>query len=107
MIGTTKATGNGALSLEVAPGYPWQLEEIRVHLNAPGGSGDLTATLDSALGSAYDTNVLTQDMTAVEDLVFAPEHAPIFDKDDKLNIAWTNAGGKTYGIEVKHRAVYA
>lgn len=107
MIGTTKATGSAAISVTVNPGRPWQLEEIRVHLDAVGAAGNLTATVDAAAGAVYDTVILTQDMTAVTDLVFIPDRPMLFENGDKLIVAWANAGGKTYGVEVKHRAVSA
>lgn len=105
MIGTTKATGSAALSLEVAPGRPWQLEEIRIHLNAAGGSGNLTVTLDSVSGAAYNAVLLKQDMAQITDFVFAPERPMTFNAGDKIVIAWANSGGKTYGVEVKHKVV--
>ena len=74
---------------------------MRCHLSAAGGAGNLTVTLDSIFGAAYNCVLLTQDMTAVTDLVWSP------DKDsgalavgDKLVIEWANAGAKTYGLEV-------
>jgi hypothetical protein len=104
---TTRATGSAALSKIVEPGRAWQLEEIRIHLDAVGGAGNLTATLDAAAGAEYDAVILTQDMTAVTDLVYVPDRPITFEKGDKLVIAWANAGGKTYGLEVVHRGVGA
>jgi len=106
MIGTTRATAtSGAIALTVDPGRAWQLEEIRVHLSAAGGAGNLTATFDANAGAAYDAVVLTQDMTAITDLVYAPERPIVFESGDRLVIAWANASDRTYGVEVKHGAV--
>ena len=106
MIGTIRATSTaGAIALTVNPGCAWQLEEIRVHLSAAGGAGNLTATLDANAGAAYDAVVLTQDMTSITDFVYAPERPLVFDSGDKLVIAWANASNRTYGVEVKHKAV--
>ena len=102
---TTRATGSAALSLTVNPGRAWQFEEIRVHLSAAGGSGNLTATLDANAGAVYDAIILTQDMTTITDLVYAPERPIAFENGDKLVIAWANANARTYGVEVNHRAV--
>jgi hypothetical protein len=105
---TTRATAaNGAISLTVDPGRAWQFEEIRVHLSAVGGAGNLTATIDASAGATYDTVILTQDMTAVADLVYIPDRPILLDKGDKLIIAWANAGGVAYGVTVNHRAVGA
>lgn len=106
MIGTTRATATtGAIALTVDPGRAWQLEEIRVHLSAAGGAGNLTATIDANAGAEYDTVILTQDMTSIADLIYAPERPIIFENGDKLVIAWANASNLTYGVEVKHKAV--
>jgi len=99
---TERATAsNGAISIIIAPKSAWQLDEIRIHLSAVGGAGNLTATVDANAGATYDTVILTQDMTAVADLVFKPERPLLFDKGDQLIIAWANVGNKAYGVEVK------
>ena len=54
MVGTTRATGSGAVSITINPERAWQLDEIRVHLSAAGGAGNLTVTLDANAGAAYD-----------------------------------------------------
>jgi len=95
-----RATGAAAISLTIAPGTAWQLECIKVHLSAAGGAGDLTATIDHGVDAVYDTVILTQDMTAVTDLVWQPDRPLEFSKTDELDLAWANAGEKTYGIEV-------
>lgn len=95
-----KATGSAAIATTLAPGVPWQLESIRVHLSAAGGAGDLTATIDNGTNAAYDVLLLTQDMTAVTDLVWTPTRPLEFFAGDELDIAWANAGTKTYGLEI-------
>lgn len=102
---THRATGAAAIASTLAPGAAWQLESIRVHLSAAGASGSLTATLDHGAGAAYDIVLLTQDMTAVVDLVWSPERPMEFLAGDELDIAWANAGTKTYGLEVVWKAV--
>lgn len=97
---TDQTTGAAAIATTIAPGYKWTLREIRVHLSAAGGAGDLTATIDSGTNAAYDIVVLTQDMTSVLDLVWQPDAPMIFDKDDELEIAWANSSTRTYGLEV-------
>jgi hypothetical protein len=102
LIGTIRATGSAAVSLEVAPGSAWQLEDVRVHLNAVGGAGSLTITADAGAGEAYDVVLASQDMTAAADYVYLPTRPLVFDADDKVVIAWENAGGKTYGVEARY-----
>ena len=92
----------GAIALTVSPILPWQLEDIKIHLSAVGGAGNLTATLDANAGAVYDTVILTQDMITITDLVYAPERPLQFDANDKLVIAWANANNRTYGVEVKY-----
>lgn len=98
------ATGSAAISYSLAPTNTEQILEVRIHLSAAGGAGNLTITHNSALGAAYDVNLLTQDMTAVQDLVWNPdgdfhELAP----GDSFDIAWANANTRTYGLEVIYR----
>lgn len=101
-IGTIidQTTGSAAIATTIAPGYKLALREIRIHLSAVGGAGDLTATIDSGTGTAYDIVILTQDMTALLDLTWQPESPLIFGEDDELDIAWANANARTYGLEV-------
>lgn len=93
----TAATG--AVSLTIDPGVPFRLVAIKVHLNAVGGSGNLTATTDANAGAAYDAVLTLQDMSAITDYVYVPTNPVPFVAGDKVVIAWANAGNKTYGIE--------
>lgn len=95
-----RATGTGALALTIAPGYKWQLKEVRVHLSAPGGAGNLTATMDAGAGAAYDCVLLTQDMSTATDVHWQPTRPIVFSATDELDFAWANASGITFGIEV-------
>jgi hypothetical protein len=96
----TRATGAAAVAVTLAPDINWQLQEIRIHLSAAGGAGNLTITQDALAGAVYDTVLVTQDMTAVVDLVYFPTRPNQFLNGDKIVLAWANAGGKTYGIEI-------
>ena len=100
-----RATGAAAIAETLAPGVAWQLEGISVHLSAAGGAGDLTATVDHSVGSAYDLVVLTQDMTSTTDYIWHLERPLEFDADTELDIAWANAGAKTYGLEIIWKAI--
>ena len=98
---THRATGAVAIATTLAPGRAFQLLEVRVHLNGAGGAGNFTAKVDAINGAAYDLNIITQDMTAVVDLIWQPDSPLHFDSGDEIDFAWDNAGTKTYGLEVK------
>ena len=102
---TQRATGAAAIASTLAPGVAWQLESIRVHLSAAGGAGDLTATINHGSAAAYDVVLLTQDMTAVVDLVWSPDRPMEFLAGDELDIAWANTGTKTYGLEIVFKGI--
>jgi len=101
----SNVTGAGVVAYTLAPGTAWQLESIRVHLSAAGGAGNLTATLDNGAGAAYDYVILTQDMTALTDLIWNPERPMEFSGTTELDIAWANANSRTYGIEVIWKSI--
>jgi hypothetical protein len=61
--------------------------------------------MDAGAGSAYDALIYSKDMTAVTDDVFIPAQPMTFNAADELDIAWANAGTKTYGIEVIHSLI--
>lgn len=96
------ATGAAAINTTVSPGRPFALESVAVHLSAAGGAGDLTVTLDANAGAAYDVILLTQDMTSIADLLWQPDRPIELAKDDKIVVAWANAGAKTYGLTVRY-----
>lgn len=94
------ATGAAAVAMNIKPTVPFRLREIRIHLSAAGAGGSLTATVNSSDGAPYDINLITQDMTSVTDLVWQPDKPLQFESADEIDIAWANAGAKTYGIVV-------
>jgi hypothetical protein len=94
-----KATGAGAIAGNLAPGVAFRLILIRLHLSAAGGAGDLTIDVDAALGAAYDSNLVTKDMTLVKDLVYIPDDDGLYAATDEIDVVWANAGTKTYGLE--------
>jgi hypothetical protein len=100
----SNTTGAAAIAKTVTAATAWDLYEIRIHLSAAGGEGNLTATMDAAAGAAYDVLLLTQDMTAQTDYVYHPEYPIHFAAGDELDIAWANAQTKTYGLTVIYRA---
>ena len=99
-ISVERETGSSAIAKTLVPAAPWQFEEIRIHLSAAGGADDLTMTINHGTAAAYDVVILTQDMTSVVDFVWAPDEPMKFAAGDELDIAWANAGGRTYGLEI-------
>jgi hypothetical protein len=93
-------TGAVAIAKELAPGVSWTLREIRIHLSAAGTAGNLTVTLDSGAGAAYDLVILTQDMSLITNLLWQPTQPIKFTASDSIYIAWPNASVRTYGLEV-------
>lgn len=83
-------------------GQFWQLHEFRIHLSgAATATNNLTLTMRSHEGSAYDCNILTQDMTSVADVIW--NDGPFkLRGTDRLVVAWTNdaASFKTWGFQV-------
>ena len=100
-MNTHRKTAAVAINETIDPGKAGQLHELKIHLSAAGGAGDLTVTLDAAAGTAYDTVLMTQDMTLITDLVWQPDMPVYFDARDKLVVAWDNANLRTFGLEVK------
>lgn len=93
-------TGAGAVAYTLKPGAKFRLKEIRVHLSAAGGAGNLTATVDAAAGAAYDAVVYSQDMASVTDLFYQPTFPIQFEAADEVDFAWPNASSRTYGLSV-------
>jgi hypothetical protein len=99
---TTGTTG--AIAKEFNPGKPFEILEIRLHLSAAGGAGNLTAILDCGqAATVYDSPVFTAvDMTSLTDYVYgASATTPrYFDSGDHIDIAFANASNRTYGLTI-------
>ena len=93
-------TGAAAIAYTLKPGVRFRLREVRIHLSAAGGAGNLTATVDAAAGAAYDAVLLTQDMTAVTDLLWQPSFILQFEATDEVDFAWANGSTRTYGMTI-------
>jgi len=102
------ATDNGtsALSVQVAPGFDWELIGIKLHLDANGGSGDLTITEDADAGAEHDVVLFRADMANVKDVVWLPERAIPMGADDTVTVAWANTGGATWGLQAYYARRY-
>ena len=90
----------GAIAHTLAPTTQFQLNEVRVHLDIAGGAGDLTVTLTALAGAAYNQVLLTQDMTAILDVILLPAQPHDFVAGDAIVVDWANVNNRTYGLDV-------
>lgn len=98
-----KTTGSAALSKQLTSIEPnWFIVEIRLHLNAAGGSGYFTCVIN-AVGSEYDTICFSQDMTDITDMHWQPDNPIPLTNNDTFDITWANANSRTYGLEVIYK----
>lgn len=100
-----RATGALAIASSLTPTGPIVLVSVRLHLSAAGGtaSENFTVTVNSATDAVYDTVIFSQDMNAVQDLLWVPEQPIPIVNCDVLDFAWANANTRTYGLEVVYR----
>lgn len=85
----------------VTKNEPFWFVGFKLHLNAADATGeDLTVSIDSNFGAAFDANLLTQGMIGVRDIVWMPSEPILVAGKDLVKFAWTNTGAKTWGIEV-------
>lgn len=101
-IQTLRETGATALNASLAPNSKFYLHEVRLHLDAVGQAGSFTVDLVSGVDIRYNINIITNDMTADQDVVFQPANPLPFELGDSLSFAWANANSKQYGLEVKY-----
>ena len=100
MYGHLQVMGSGVLSYTLDPESTFQLEEARLHLDAAGGAGNFTVTLQSHLGAQFDVVFNTQDMSSVTDEHYQPTRPLQLEKGDKIVLAWANANSRQWGLEV-------
>ena len=100
----TNATGSGAIATTTAVSANWKLDHITIHLSAaPTTSQDLDISIDANDGAAYDTILLSQDLSAssATDIVYKnPVGDLILESGDEIKVAYTNTDGLTYGLRV-------
>ncbi len=99
----------GALATALAPKTPFQLLSIALKINTAGTTSEsFTASVDAGRGSAYDTNLITQNTltpTAITSLFqsFGPGYD--FMEDDEIDCAWANTENRTYGLTYAFRVL--
>lgn len=103
-----RETSDQPIDFTVAPGVAWQLESVRLHLDAGGAATDLTITVEAGASTAageYDVVLVTQAMGGVTDYFYKPDFPIPFGPDDEVTIAYTNGDTATYGLEVYYQGI--
>lgn len=99
----TNGTGAAAIatSATVPAGMHHRLVSVSVHFDiAPAAAGSLTITLNANAGAAYDTLLATHSMVGVTNYVFQPDQPVILEGGDAVDVAYTNADSRTYGVQI-------
>ena len=92
------------MAVTLAPGEPWELSSVRLHLGTTGGTAeDFTVTVDSATHTAYDVRLLTQDMEETQDVLWQPDTPLSLPNTDAIIFAYPNTGNRLWGLEVVYR----
>lgn len=102
------ATGAAAIAKVVNPAAKFRLLAITLHLStAPTTSQALTVTLDAGDGTAYDTILVSRDLSvgSVTDQVWVFGKGYEFEADDHIDIAYTNTDTRTYGLRVIYELI--
>ena len=101
-----RASGSGAISETIAPVKPWELEGLRLHLDAGGADSNLTVTIDSGVNSKHNTVLLTLGMNGETDQDYRWSPTQKFThKNDKVIIEYTNGGSATWGLEIIYKTL--
>jgi hypothetical protein len=101
-----RATGAVAIASSLTPPTTTAIEIICVKLNlsaAGGAAENFTITINSATAAAYDTIIFSQDMNAVQDLMWLPNQPVPVVNTDVVDFAYANSNTRTYGLEVIYR----
>lgn len=97
------------ISTRYAPNVAFELEAVTLHLDVPGITAeDFTVTLDALDGPAYDTVLLSQNLSteAVTDLLWQPEGGSVLcEAGDAITVTWPNTENRTYGLRIVARVV--
>lgn len=89
-------------SPRVKSGGEWRFAGFTLHTDGAIGAESITFVTNDGEGAAYDTVLLSVDLTGLTDkkyMIPADERVPLKDGDE-LDIDWANGGGDTYGIRV-------
>lgn len=101
-----QSTGSGAVAITISKNYAFEMAEIRVTLGADSTDlADLSVSVDSRHGSAYDHEIAAPDSPAstVRSWRYADLVPFTIFPGDVLEITWPNTDTVTWGIEVLGR----
>lgn len=104
----TVATGVGAIATSAAISADARLAYVALHFSAaPTTSQNVTVTLNSVDGAAYDTVLDSVDPSAgaVIDFLYEPEGSLFLFSGDAIDVSFTNTDGRTYGLRIVTVAV--
>lgn len=100
-IQSIKTSGSGALSFTTSIACPFEFSDIRLTLDQAASAGSLITKLDSVKSSNFDVMIDRTSMKSVKQLHLIQEEELRFDKDDEINLEWTNPAGRTWALEVR------
>jgi len=98
-----RSKGNGPIEVTIAPGTFWVLRELRLHLDAAGGtSEDFNVSVDSEVDEFFDTLIVSEDMLLISDFVYIPDSpcSHSLGEGDKLLFQYANTNHRKWGLEV-------
>ena len=101
-------TGAAAVSLSytVPSGATFDLNSVTIKFSAaPVSAENLTITLDSAIGAAYDVLLYSVDpsATAATSIVWQPDAPLYLSPGDVVTLAYTNTDTRTWGATIAGR----
>lgn len=91
---------NGAIASTLAPGVPWQLHEMRLHLSAAGANENITLTMDAVAGATYDCVIYAGTTNSLTDVNYLPARPRQLCAADEIDIALVNTNARAYGVEI-------
>jgi len=95
------SASSSAIAFTVAPGRPWKLHSVRVHLGAGGAAGAFTTTVDAGAGAKFDILLDTTSLSAATSYTKDFDPPVIFGHyNDQVDVAYANGGSAAYGVEI-------
>lgn len=83
-------------------GQPFEFLGLEVTLDAAAATAaeNLTVTIDAARGAAFDNLIYSKDMNGIADINYMFDEPRLCAPGDKIDVAWANADGNTWGIKL-------
>jgi hypothetical protein len=99
------ATGAAAVSVSCRAYDNALIERVGIKLSAAATTSEnVVVTLDSGLGAAYDTVLLTFDPSTLggTSFVWVPDYPLSIGPSDAIVVTYTNTDARTYGVTVRY-----